>query len=187
MKICGPRNVEHGFTLVEIMAVVFVISIIVGLAAISIGGHSERLLASEAQRLFQKIRLVAEEAEYSKNEYGIALTNKSGYVFFQFDDQLMEWVKIDKDNFKSVDMDTGFDLELDTSENKLDSSVLYNQPKKETATDYGEKSIEEPDIIFFSDGQVTPFKLSISNKALSKNIFVVSANAQSELSLKLEE
>lgn len=187
MKIFRSLNAERGFTLVEIMAVVFIIGIMVGLAAISIGGHSERLLNSEAQRLYQKIRLTAEEAEYAKNEYGMALTSKSGYVFFQFDDQLMEWVKLDKEDFKPVEMEEDYDLELDTGDNTLDTSVLYNKPKKEAVTDYGEKSLEEPDIIFFSDGQVTPFKISISNKHLSKSTFIISADNQSELRLKRNE
>jgi len=187
MKISSHRNVESGFTLVEIMAVLCVIGIMVGLVTFSIGGHSERLLNNEAQRLFQKIRLVTEEAEYSKNEYGLGLTKKNGYQFFRFDERLMEWVKIDKDFFKPIEMDDGFELSLDTSENKLDSSVLYTKPQKEEVTYYGEKKVKEPEIMFFSDGQITPFKLFISNKKLSKNIFIVSSDLQSELSLKIRE
>ncbi len=159
----------------------------VGLAAISIGGHSERLLESEAQRLFQKIRLVSEEAEYSNNEFGLSLTNKNGYQFFRFDEQLMEWVKLDKDFFKPVEMDDGFELTLDASENELDAKILAIKPKKAKATDYGEKQQSEPESMFFSDGQITPFKLSISNKRLSKKVFIVSANPQSELSLSIRE
>lgn len=187
MKSYCSRNVEFGFTLVEIMAVVFIIGIIVGLAALSIGGHSEKLLNSEAQRLFQKIRLAVDEAEYTNNEFGMALVDQGSYVFFRFDEQLMEWVEQDKEFFKPVDMDEGFELELDTSENKLDTSVLYTKAKKEAVTDYGEKQHVEPEIIFFSDGQITPFKLSISNKSLSRKSFIISSNVQSELTLLSHE
>lgn len=184
MKQRSCRNVESGFTLVEIMAVVFIIGIIVGLAAISINGHSERLLETEAQRLFQKIRMAAEEAEYSQNEFGILLVDKGSYQFFRFDEQLMEWVKIDKEFFKPVEMDDGFELSLDTSESELDPSVLYEVQKKDKATDYGEKSTEEPDVIFFSDGQITPFKISLLNKHLGKSVFVISGDALSTLNLQ---
>lgn len=187
MKTATYRNAESGFTLVEIMAVVFIIGIIVGLAALSINGHSERLLETEAQRLFQKIRLVVEEAEYTQNEFGISLKDKSGYQFFRFDEQLMEWVKLEKDFFKPVEMDDGFELDIDTGESELDTSVLYLKDKKAKVTDYGEKSMEEPDVIFFSDGQITPFKLAISNKNLSKNVFIVSGNTLSELNVQIRD
>ena len=173
--------------MVEIMAVVFIIGIIVGLAAISINGRSDRLLETEAQRLFQKIRLVVEEAEYSQNEYGVSLTDKSGYQFFRFDEQLMEWVKLDKDFFKPVQMETGYELSLDKGESKLDASVLYTKQNKEKATDYGEKSLQEPDVIFFSDGQITPFKLFISNKFLSRKTFFVSGSSLAELNLQIRD
>ena len=187
MKHRSCHNVESGFTLVEIMAVVFIIGIIVGLAAISINGHSDRLLETEAQRLFQKIRLASEEAEYSQNEFGILFADKSSYQFLHFDEQLMEWVKIDKEFFKPVEMDDGYELSLDTGESELDTSVLYMKQEKEKATDYGEKNLEEPDVIFFSDGQITPFELSISNKHLSKNVYIVSGKNLSELNLQTRD
>jgi general secretion pathway protein H len=187
MKTWTYRHVEAGFTLVEIMAVVFIIGIMVGLAAISINGHSERLLQTEAQRLFQKIRLAVEEAEYSQNEFGLSLKDKNSYQFFRFDEQLMEWVKLDKDFFQPVEMDDGFEMVIDTAESELDTSVLYAQETNEKARDYGEKNQEEPEVIFFSDGQITPFKLSISNKYLSKNVFVVSGNSLSGLNVQMRE
>jgi general secretion pathway protein H len=173
--------------LVEIMAVIFIIGLMLGLVAVSIGGHSDRLLQKEAQRLFQKIRLAVEEADYSQNEFGIVVTDKKGYQFLRFDEQLMEWVKVDKDFFQPVEMDDGFELSIDTSESKLDSSALYTTQKREKATKYGEKNVEEPDVIFFSDGEITPFKLSISNKSLSKRVFVIDGNASSELSLQIRD
>ena len=185
MKTRPVNNVEYGFTLVEIMAVVFIIGIIVGLAALSINGYSERLLESEAQRLFQKIRLAVEEAEYSQTELGVLITDKKAYQFMRFDEQQMEWAKLDKDFFQAVEMEGGFELILDADKREIDSSVLYANQDKNKVTDYGEKSTEEPDIIFFSDGQITPFKLSIANKNLSKKVFVISGDTSTELSLKI--
>jgi general secretion pathway protein H len=181
---CG---VEQGFTLIEIMAVIFVIGVMTGLAALSISGHSERLLNNEAQRLFQKIRLVSEEAEFSQNEYGMGLTNQNGYQFYRFDEQVMDWVKLDKDFFKPVSLEEGYELNLDTHENTLDASILLVKPKQEEVTFYGEKKTNTPDIVFFSDGQVTPFRLFLSNKRLGKTTYVVSSNANSELNVQVRE
>jgi len=178
-----PRHLERGFTLVEIMAVVFIVGLMIGLAAITIGGHSDRLMENEVQRLFQKIRLASEEAENSNSEYGMGPSNKNGYQFYRFDEQLMSWKKVDDGFFKSVELDEGYKLLFDTSETPLDLSKFFGKVKSIKGQKFGDKEQDSPKIIFLSDGQTTPFKLTISNRNLSKKIFVVSSNAQSQLSM----
>lgn len=163
---------QYGFTLVEIMAVVFIIGVMLGLASITISGRPERQLQMEAQRIYQKIRLLSEEAEISGVEMGFSLDNQ-GYQLFRFSEITMKWITLEEGDFKPVVLDSNYRLELDMQGEKLDTDLLYKKENREKATDYGEKNNEEPEVILFSDGQLTPFKLTLTDKNISRLRYII--------------
>jgi len=151
-----------------------------------VGGVPERELAMEAQKLYQKIRLLAEESEFLGVEMGLALTD-DGYELFRFNESSLKWVLSADDEFKSPSLQERYVLTLGMQNNKLDTKLLYKKEIREKATDYGEKKYEEPEIIFFSDGQVTPFELTLSNKNIPKLRYVISGTSLGRLSVQMYE
>lgn len=71
---------SNGFTLFEIIVVVFIIGVIVTFASLSIGQHSDRYVEDEAKRLHHLLRLAAEEAILRSQELSLLLTS-TGYKF----------------------------------------------------------------------------------------------------------
>lgn len=182
-KLISITRQQQGFTLVEIIAVVFIIGVMIGLVAIRVGGVSERELAMEAQKLYQKIRLLAEEAEFSGTEMGLSLTD-DGYELFQFDESSLKWIPSKDENLKPAFLESRYTLTMSLQDKVFDTAVLYKKEKREKARDYGEKKHEEPEIMFFSDGQITPFELTLVDKNISKKRYVVSGTGFGKLSIQ---
>lgn len=72
---------QRGFTLIEVMVVIFIIGIIVTFASLTITGRvlSDRL-ETEAQRLQQLFEMASEDAEMHGMEIGFVYTDR-GYAF----------------------------------------------------------------------------------------------------------
>ena len=90
------RVTSNGFTLFEIIIVVFIIGVIVSFASLSIGQHSDRYVEDEAKRLHHLLRLATEEAIMSSQELSLLLTS-TGYKFAML--QGPKWEPIVDDPF----------------------------------------------------------------------------------------
>jgi len=178
-----PSRQRHlGFTLVEIMVVVSIIAIIVGLAAVSVGGQAEREFNNQVEKLYHKIRLVADQAELAGIEVGIAFDSENNYYFLQYDEQSMGWASVDAGTgiFKPDTLDENILLNLkQEDEEAIDLSILYKQEeeKEDEVKDYGEEIIIEPDIVFFSDGQLTPFTLEIESRRVEDVTYLLTGES----------
>ena len=86
----------NGFTLFEIIIVVFIIGVIVTFASLSIGQHGDRYVEDEAKRLHHLLRLATEEAIFRSQELSLMLTS-SGYHFASL--QGPKWEPIVDDAF----------------------------------------------------------------------------------------
>lgn len=177
------RYLQKGFTLVEIMAVVFIIGVMVAMVSVRVGGVPERELHLESQKLYQKLRLLADEAEYSGIEVGLILTEE-GYEFYRFSDTSLKWVPFSENGYAPVMIEPDYELQLKTEGDVLDISLLYEKERREKSRDYGDKKKDEPEIMFFSDGQLTPFELTIRNKYLPKLSYTVKGENPAKLSIE---
>jgi general secretion pathway protein H len=80
-----------GFTLIEIMIVVFIIGLITAAAVITFGGdRRDTELDKEAQRLDALFDYVREQAELQTRDYGFRV-NAMGYSFVTFDVLQNQW------------------------------------------------------------------------------------------------
>ena len=76
-----PRSQQTGFTLIEILVVVIIISITVGFAMMSFGDFGkERKITSSAQELAQFITLVREKALFESRTLKMEITPKGYHV-----------------------------------------------------------------------------------------------------------
>jgi len=179
----SARSLQKGFTLVEIMAVVFIIGVMVAMVSVRVGGGPERELHLESQKLYQKIRLLAEEAEYSGVEVGLNLTDE-GYELYRFSDASLKWVPFTEGGYGPVTLESDYELQLKAEGDVLDTSLLFEKERREKSRDYGEKKKDEPEIMFFSDGQLTPFELTIKNKNIPKASYTVKGENPAKLSIE---
>ena len=181
--IGGTGRRDAGFTLVEIMAVILLIGTMIGLVSITVGGKAERELEFESQKLYQKLRLLMEQAEFDGVEVGFTRTS-DGYQFLSFDNAALEWNIINERQLAPVITDRSYQFLLDKDRAEFDTKTLYESVKREKARDYGESAYNEPELMFFSDGQLTSFSLTVLNKNVPKLSYVIVGKNPATLSIK---
>ena len=147
---------SSGFSLIEILIVLFIVSIIATLASVNIGSDNFKdRLETEVKHLTRVAEFALDEAQLSGRDYGLLLgmTNKkSEDVFFYRWSRLSKngWThpQIDTDAFADVFFDPRLQVEL-----KLDDSPL------EFVDIIASQSHSTPQIIFYSSGETSPGRL----------------------------
>ena len=139
------NNLNHrGFTLIEIITVVFIIGVILTFASLSVGQHSDQTLEEEAKRLHYLIKLASEESVLRSTSMAMEFS-KEGYQFVLFaGDQFMP-VEDDK-LFRKREFPGDMEIEME----------LYGQ-----AVSFDDKE-RVPRIYILSSGEMTEFKISLS-------------------------
>lgn len=152
------RNARHrsgGFTLIEVLVVVFIIGVILGFATLSIGGRSlDDRLADDAARLQRVLQMASEEAVMTTAEIGF-LPTENGYVFLVRGEE--QWVPID--NPRSPLRPYTFEIPARVRFRELPA----NLPAPATE---GSNAVA-PQIYFFSSGELTPFDLGLAVESQS--------------------
>jgi general secretion pathway protein H len=139
-----------GFTLIELLVTIVIISIIVGLAVLSIGDNQaerERRLTTQLATLMQ---LARETAIFNSEELAMSFW-KHGYSFYHLDQK--GWQEITNDpQLRSRELPEDITLSLYLEGLKAE---LLPTPNKE----------ENPDLQVFilSSGEVTPFEVRLGD------------------------
>lgn len=136
-----------GFTLIEMLVVLLIISIVATVAMLALGNTiNDQQIKNSGQRLSNMISAVEEQAILEPNIYGL-LINAKGYGFEKFVpvNGKKQWVLITTDNLLSFrNWPTGTQINLTLSDN---ASASDNTPQ----------------IIISPSGDVTPFILQLGN------------------------
>jgi len=92
------RTKNHkGFTLIEILVVIVIISITIGLVVVNIStGGPEEKAEQEIIRLQQLLRFAHQQSVIRAQEYGVRFYT-TGYRFMQYDEESQQWADIQKD------------------------------------------------------------------------------------------
>ncbi len=155
----GANRKSSGFTLLEMLVVVFIIGIILSMATLSTGPQQYRLLKEEAQRIATLMSLARQESILEAQELAFALNDKT-YQFQVFDGQT--WLPLtDDDVFRERTLQNNMVLEV----NLYGETITFTSDSSEV-DDENEKREEEDEntirILFLSSGEVTPFELFLS-------------------------
>jgi general secretion pathway protein H len=142
------RQRSSGFTLIEILVVLVVVSMLVALATLTLGGSSVRRdLDNEVEQLFLLMQTVSDQAVLNNTEFGLMI-EEDHYRFLAYDQQSDTW--------------------------KPSSERLFRQrpvPEWMVVTDYienesprlaSDEDKPRPDVVLFSSGETTPFELEFS-------------------------
>lgn len=188
----GRLKSPRGFTLVEILVVIVIVSIMTGLAVISIGGNSQRELQQEALRLQLVLRTAADEALLQGREYGL-IAEHNRYQIVQFDSSERQWVADDSRIFAAYTLPDNISLNLSLEGEPVDLAEILAPDREEVLTgesatetdsrgddpDKEAAGIQEPPaLIFFSSGEATPFVMEIGNNTNNSSYEISSDGIQ---------
>jgi len=175
---------EAGFTLVELMMVIFVVGIMAGLVVMTVGSNTARELKKDATRMQQLLVMAQDEAEFSGREIGFFIDDRQKtYGFLFFDEQALAWNILEKDSFNQRELPESIQLSLDVDGAPVDIRKIYKdaQGKSESLDNWlttddkktAKRNKNTPTLIFFSDGHYTPFRLQVGNKQLKDTVFSI--------------
>ncbi len=139
----NPARGAGGFTLIEILIVIVIIGSLASLAVLNLGGADQtRQLETEARRLHAVLRMVAEDAIFQSEEYGLQIEEGS-YRFLRLDPATGRWEAVTGRGYAAHQMPAEFEVRLE---------VEGDLPELVTT-----KQIDMPSVLLLSSGEITPF------------------------------
>ncbi len=151
-----------GFTLLEVLVVLLVVSMMTGIAVISLPSFTQTdSFDHESARLKAVFRMLGEEAVMQSNDYGFQINlleagRRFEYEFFLYDAQYEEWQLLTEPPFNARELPPEIRLSLDVEGKALDIVAE-----------------DAPSVLILSSGEITPFDLHIShanNRALENRL-----------------
>lgn len=153
MRPIAPPGGGRGFTLLEMLVVVFIIGIIVSLATLSVGGRAaDDRLEREARRLDALLQTAAEEAVLFGVDLGLELT-PGGYRFLRLDADGWTPIGAGDSPLRPRELAEGVTLHLVRED---------GEPRRLTGGEDEKSGGPRPEILFLSSGEITPFELSMT-------------------------
>jgi len=149
-----PQVFNHkgttGFTLIEILVTIVIISIVLGIALLKIDvDNFESRLKQEIGRLSRVMELADQQAIYQSQDIGLYLKD-DGYGFYSQNEE-KKWEPVDDSLLKKHEMPE--DMEIIVSIEGADTSLLASSSKEKI-----------PQIIFLSSGEWTIFEVVIAHR-----------------------
>ncbi|MGD8639758.1 MAG: type II secretion system minor pseudopilin GspH [Gammaproteobacteria bacterium] len=145
MGFAKSSAMQRGFTLFEIIVVVFIIGVIVSFASLSVSQHGDRYVEDEAKRLHHLMRLASEEAVLRGQELALLLTSTQ-YSFAELAGS--KWEPMEDDSFfRTREFPQMLDVKLYIDDQEVNLSDR-EQPAK---------------VYLLSSGEITPFTLTLSD------------------------
>lgn len=144
-----PRQKTRGFSLLELLVVIFIVGLLSGVAALTLPGKDGAALLNEQRySLLSSLRAARAEAVFSGRSLGLQWQGRTG-VFQVLTQE--GWLPIDSGVLaKPVKLASGVRAEI----------LVGGEPLKtaEVERDDSESEVQSPQILFVGDGQVSPFE-----------------------------
>ena len=156
LRVARTQSVRQaaGFTLIEIMIVVFIIGLITAAAVITFGGdRRDTELDKEAQRLDALFDYVREQAELQTRDYGFRV-NAMGYSFVTFDVLQNQWREAGEDDALRL---RAFPEGI-LPEVVVEGRAIVLDRKEPSVKDF------KPQIMIFANGDLSSFEVSLQRE-----------------------
>lgn len=144
---------RKGFTLLEVLVVLFIVSVMTGITVINLPGFAQTdVFDYESDRLKAVIGMLREDAIMQSNDYGLRIQrldagDNYGYEFYVYDANYQDWQALTELPFSPRSLPDEFALSL-----KVEGDDVQLQ---------GEAA---PPVLILSSGEVTPFTLLIAHR-----------------------
>lgn len=148
------RARSTGFTLLELMIVVFIIGLITAGAVITFGGdRRDTELDREAERLDALFDYAREQAELQTRDYGFR-ANEVGYSFVVFDVLQNQWRTADEDDaLREREFPEGIEPQV-----VVEGRQIVLDQKKRTIDDF------KPQVLIFANGDLSSFEVTLQRE-----------------------
>lgn len=182
---------QRGFTLIEVMLVIVIMSIFAGLVVVSISGVEQRKLMQQRDQLINDLNVVRLESADQARVFALittsaSATNPAGYFFAEYQPPQTDaqrgqamftsekkslWQPVDV--FKTRSLSENAVLQIRSMDN---SPQQLNGPE-------GLLDQKSPDLIWFGNGEVKPVRLQLifDNQPVGNPIYVNSAGMVSDI------
>ena len=170
---------QRGFTLFEILIVVFVIGMVLTAVSLTVTSSEDRKLEQEAKRIYGLMQLAKEEAIFNSQQMAFNVTTE-GYGFRVFAEE--GWLPIEEDNVlrnrnlpETIRMElTVLGEEVSLTQDRTVVDLRTDDEKEKEALEVGAS------IFFFSSGEMTPFELFLHYET-EENGYVIKGGEFGEL------
>jgi general secretion pathway protein H len=169
------RGRAGGFTLLELMVVVLIIGLLAAAMVLSVGiTGQDQALEKESERAFALVRYAREKAEIETREFGLYL-GEHEYEFLTFDPRRQIWRSVDEDeSLRLRELPAGLKLSLVVEGRQV---VLKSpDPRKTEKQREEEARTRVPHIIIYSNGDLTPFELTLEREEPLRSVTIASTD-----------
>jgi general secretion pathway protein H len=168
------RRYLNGYTLIEILIVLLIISIVSSVALISINHNENRQLETFANELTQLLSLAEEQAMLQPSVLGLIIDDQSlRFAAFQShheNEKKNEWVMLQDDHLLNVQI--------------IPKEINVSFATEHTELDHESASVTTPQIIISTNGDLTPFTIYIGRKG-KKPRYVIRGEADGRITNQL--
>ena len=160
-------KVSRGFTLIEIMLVLVLLSVSALAVVMSMPESRNKQLEQQASRFYQLVQLLNEDALLNGLDFGIRINESKGeYRFLKLGED--GWMELEESRYFShvkLEEDLQIMLELGGSawadkDRLFDAGSLFNDEMFDDLD--GDKKVKPPQLMVLSSGEITPFTVTFS-------------------------
>ncbi len=174
-----PRS--KGFTLLEVLAVVFIIAMMLTVAVQSLSPNQSKLLEQESERILALMKLVQEEAILNAQEMAFVV-NERGYGFQTF--SVEGWQSLEDDNLlRDRVLPEQIRMDMNIMGEEMALSLSETVVSLESDDDEEKKDNVRARVLFLSSGEMTPFELFLHFES-DEDGYTIEGSDMGELSLK---
>ena len=165
----ADRGASRGFTLIEILVVVVILGVVIGAVTLAVGSiGGERQFARQAEQIRALIAYACEQAEFSGRDVGISV-DRQGFRFSVAGGS--DWTASAANELRARTWLSGT------------LPTLSRDAQTVAVTD---KAPEKPQLVCFSSGELTPFRLELALADVTKR-FRIDGLADGDIRLSTVE
>ena len=168
-RLLTTPSKARGFTLIEILVVIVILSIGVGVVAVNFSaGSLDKKAEEEVIRLQQLLRFAHQQSVVRAEEYGIRFYT-TGYRFMKYDEENQQWSDIQRDRLlRSRNLAEPLELNLYIDQLSVDiPDSTDDDPKPDKKQNAAEESTQRRTISSTDADTVRPHVFMLSSAELT--------------------